>query len=1234
MSLLGDILEAQSAGGQLAARGRVAKPAVAASNKARPGDRDYGQPGPADPKHPRGRKGSSQGGQFVSKGMTGGNVSKVQTAVGAPVTGSFGSNTVAAVQAFQKRHGLQVDGVVGRQTALAIHGAYREARATKPGAMDAATRSRTGLGSRQGAARPKAPATSRPKAQRVRGGALLASDDPADVLSEAELAEAEMWDPLQHPRNAVGRFADKLRRLTPRGQAGPTAVSLPDGTRVSKDANGTFRVVRSGRNHTGIATPETAAVDALLRSGRSTHPQSFGGTTPVTKLEVPADNLQSLRAERARVAASTDRYERRHLPSLDAHIAAVERRQGGSGQLRPTDPAAPPNPRDATGTVEPFRGGRGQARPATPAAAAASPVSVPSSAVPPHGYRADLNAPSSQFVRHAEQQPARDRVANTADALPTSAQSVPLSTLQAGERFRYSSGPGSATNPTMEMPRRQMRQSELRAMNIRTGNSVGHGPSHRVFPVAGPTVDVGPAPGLAGPAPRPATSASPEVAYRSFTDATLQQALAAGSLIQSPTQRAEIKAELTRRGVPHVAPAPASPVSVPSDAPAPRMTPDGPIAERPLPLGSMTTGQRFALTREVGAPRFELLSSRDPVTGLHQARRLDTGAIGDWASEFTAYPVGGPHAPGGAAQAPAVGAGEPIPRGFEGVRVGDRLIGPQGEFRVSRTNLYASGGNGIRRPPGISVRRVGPNASDRLGRASTIGENAAILRGARWHPRASGGVPAPQPHTQPSSLAHPQEVTVQGPLLGRDATLHLRRSGDNYVTRDPIGLAQTRTGSTQHPTQLEFEPLAGRTLSPRHPRIEIAGETYALRMNTVARNRPASIRAVHSDAGPQNYDSRFHRFDQSPLRPAGAATPAAATREVISPVGTQGRVLVRGAVSRIPESALGTRVESVKVVGEHTFVRGQDGRSWTIRHQDIAAGRIGPESVQVRLQTGALYTAPAMERALAQQMNVPVPASASRSSVQIVGDRPTLPAAPAGRTAAGASTAGPSAPLADVAARASSTPAPAVGGTGPLVAKAQTIVASIHGFEHNGYRARVDSASTRGFSGVVLDPHGRQVGTFSREIRDENTIYHALFSISGEHRQSGFGTAFIEHSFATYKRQGFKQVDVTAGLDVGGYQWAKMGFEFKSSDKAATARELYSYKRSQMAGLVRDGRISQDLLQEFERQMTEGMLTSPSQIAAWGRGTTWTEDRAGKSVTLWLGKALLLGSGWSGRKKL
>lgn len=85
--------------------------------------------------HPRGR-----GGQWIFKsGSNGAEVKGIQSKTGAKTDGQFGRKTTQAVMSFQRRHGLQVDGIVGAQTVAAMRG-HARASQVKAGAMSAADR--------------------------------------------------------------------------------------------------------------------------------------------------------------------------------------------------------------------------------------------------------------------------------------------------------------------------------------------------------------------------------------------------------------------------------------------------------------------------------------------------------------------------------------------------------------------------------------------------------------------------------------------------------------------------------------------------------------------------------------------------------------------------------------------------------------------------------------------------------------------------------------------------------------------------------------------------------------------------------------------------------------------------------------------------------------------------------------------------------------------------------------
>lgn len=72
--------------------------------------------------HRRAPKGTGIGGQFISTGASGREVTAVQRRLGISETGTYGGLTKRRVERFQRNHGLQVDGIVGAQTVAAMRG--------------------------------------------------------------------------------------------------------------------------------------------------------------------------------------------------------------------------------------------------------------------------------------------------------------------------------------------------------------------------------------------------------------------------------------------------------------------------------------------------------------------------------------------------------------------------------------------------------------------------------------------------------------------------------------------------------------------------------------------------------------------------------------------------------------------------------------------------------------------------------------------------------------------------------------------------------------------------------------------------------------------------------------------------------------------------------------------------------------------------------------------------------
>lgn len=248
-----------------------------------------------------------------------------------------------------------------------------------------------------------------------------------------------------------------------------------------------------------------------------------------------------------------------------------------------------------------------------------------------------------------------------------------------------------------------------------------------------------------------------------------------------------------------------------------------------------------------------------------------------------------------------------------------------------------------------------------------------------------------------------------------------------------------------------------------------------------------------------------------------------------------------------------------------------------------------------------------------------------------------------------------------------------------------------HGFKHGGLAAEVTSewGNGTGLNGVIYNEAGDQVGNFAREVavdEGEVRVHHDTLTLDPEARGAGFGTAFFEHSLAQYPKLGVDKVTVHAASTVGGYAWAKAGFDLDwnrymlfvaspagrthlwGDEKAArawglmqvwqergiqtapsteTARNVWaSYVKREYGDQppgVFDDFVSRfptmQMIEDYARgdeHALDGTFTSPAEIATFGREHKWIEsnDATSEGVTMWLGKRFLTGSSWYGEIRL
>jgi hypothetical protein len=91
----------------------------------------------------------------------------------------------------------------------------------------------------------------------------------------------------------------------------------------------------------------------------------------------------------------------------------------------------------------------------------------------------------------------------------------------------------------------------------------------------------------------------------------------------------------------------------------------------------------------------------------------------------------------------------------------------------------------------------------------------------------------------------------------------------------------------------------------------------------------------------------------------------------------------------------------------------------------------------------------------------------------------------------------------------------------------------------------ITDGSANKVKGTLLSGDGTPVGSFLRQFKSDEQVYHASFNLADEkYKRAGIGKAFMEASMDQYVEQGVERITVSASSD-GRMVWAKMGFDFE-----------------------------------------------------------------------------------------
>lgn len=154
-----------------------------------------------------------------------------------------------------------------------------------------------------------------------------------------------------------------------------------------------------------------------------------------------------------------------------------------------------------------------------------------------------------------------------------------------------------------------------------------------------------------------------------------------------------------------------------------------------------------------------------------------------------------------------------------------------------------------------------------------------------------------------------------------------------------------------------------------------------------------------------------------------------------------------------------------------------------------------------------------------------------------------------------------------------------------------------------------------------------EVGELVRSVElrptGELVANHGFLELEDAVQGTGFARAFNDHAFARYADGGVERVELNASLEVGGYAWARQGFELLSDEVDEADRVV---ARGQLlARFVREARDSGAIT------AAQAHALEPRLVDSWGRlppdALTSVQELAAMPE---VGRSVLLGQSWAG----
>lgn len=166
----------------------------------------------------------------------------------------------------------------------------------------------------------------------------------------------------------------------------------------------------------------------------------------------------------------------------------------------------------------------------------------------------------------------------------------------------------------------------------------------------------------------------------------------------------------------------------------------------------------------------------------------------------------------------------------------------------------------------------------------------------------------------------------------------------------------------------------------------------------------------------------------------------------------------------------------------------------------------------------------------------------------------------------------------------------------------------------------------------ITDRDGNTIGSAARTVRvhpqtGQFIVDHTQFNLNEDAQGTGLSSRWLRQAEQTYRDAGISEIHLSA-TDVGGYAWAKAGFDFEGRNGMRQVADQFELRASAPESVYGDSpQAKQQMrdLAERARSSNRDDWPLPIEFAMIG----WEPGAA-----IWPGKGGMLGKNWRGVKKL